>query len=181
MTALATKAREIAQHCEAKKHALRQTQDGIVVAFVLHPSDVPAALQLAPLGTRYMLALVEIGDDEAPINRKDGEANSSEQHQPVPGRDKTPPALVADTPVRARKPVASEKRLAMQAGRAASDPVFQTFLFESGQITAKDEDTAAMAIRGICEVASRAEIVPGSPAAIRWERLHGQFLAWEHA
>lgn len=175
MTNAATKAREIAQHCEAKKHALRQTQDGIVVAFVLHPSDVPAALQLAPLGTRYMLALVEIGDDETPINRKDGEASGAR-----PAKTDTAPAS-ADAPVRARKPVAADKRLAMQAGRAAGDPVFQTFLFESGQITAKDEDTAAMAIRGICEVASRAEIVPGSPAAIRWERLRGQFLAWEHA
>jgi len=63
MTDIATTARQNASHCEVKKHALRQTQDGIVVAFVVHPSDVPASLQLAPLGTRYMLALVEIGED----------------------------------------------------------------------------------------------------------------------
>lgn len=55
-----------AEHCEAKKHAYRQTQDGVVVSFVLHPNDLPDGLATAPLGTRYMLALVEIGDDEQP-------------------------------------------------------------------------------------------------------------------
>lgn len=55
-----------ATHCEAKKHAYRQTQDGIVVSFVLHPNEVPDDLALAPLGTRYVLALVRIGDDETP-------------------------------------------------------------------------------------------------------------------
>ena len=69
MNDIATRARKTASHCEVKKHALRQTQDGVVVAFVLHPNDVPAALQLAPLGTRYMLALVEIDEDETPIKR----------------------------------------------------------------------------------------------------------------
>jgi len=55
-----------AEHCEAKKHAYRQTQDGVVVSFVLHPNEVPEGLATAALGTRYMLAVVEIGDDEQP-------------------------------------------------------------------------------------------------------------------
>ena len=54
-------------HCEAKKHGYRQTQDGIVVSFVLHPQEVPDDLALAALGTRYMMALAQIGDDEVPI------------------------------------------------------------------------------------------------------------------
>src|SRR3990167_6715521 len=62
-------ARKVALHCEAKKHAYRQTQDGVVVSFVLHPQEVPAGLATAPLGTRYMLALAEIGNDEQPIER----------------------------------------------------------------------------------------------------------------
>lgn len=53
-------------HCEAKKHGYRQTQDGIVVSFVLHPNEVPDDLALAALGTRYVLALARIGDDEEP-------------------------------------------------------------------------------------------------------------------
>lgn len=54
-------------HVEAKLHAFRKTQDGVVVSFVVSPIDMPQALALDPLGTRYMLALCAIGDDERPI------------------------------------------------------------------------------------------------------------------
>ena len=68
---------ENAMHCEAKKHAYRQTQDGVVVSFVLHPHEVPDGLATAPLGSRYVLALVQIGDDEQPVNRKEAMPNNS--------------------------------------------------------------------------------------------------------
>lgn len=58
---------------ECKKHAYRQTQDGIVISFVLHPDDVSADLASAPLGTRYMAVLVELNDNETakpPQNHK---------------------------------------------------------------------------------------------------------------
>jgi hypothetical protein len=54
-------------HVEAKKIAYRQSRDGLVVSFVIHPNDMPDALAVAPLGQRYMLALAAIGDDERPI------------------------------------------------------------------------------------------------------------------
>jgi hypothetical protein len=54
-------------HVEAKKIAYRQSRDGLVVSFVIHPNDMPDALAVAPLGQRYMLALAAIGDDEKPI------------------------------------------------------------------------------------------------------------------
>ncbi len=53
--------------CEARKVAYRQTKEGLVVAFVIHPNDMPDALAVAPLGQRYMLALAAIGDDEQPL------------------------------------------------------------------------------------------------------------------
>lgn len=61
-----TIARAAALHVEAKKHGYRQTQDGVVVSFVLHPQEIPDALATAALGTRYMLAMVEIGDNDEP-------------------------------------------------------------------------------------------------------------------
>lgn len=54
-------------HVEAKLHGFRRTHDGVVVSFVLHPAEVPKALALDPLGTRYMLAMAAIGDDEQPL------------------------------------------------------------------------------------------------------------------
>lgn len=70
MTDLSTIARENALSCEAKKHAYRQTQDGVVVSFVIHPQEIPDGLATAGLGTRYAMVLVEIGDDEKPVEQK---------------------------------------------------------------------------------------------------------------
>lgn len=57
-------------YCEARKAAYRQTAQGLVVSFVVHPNDMPNELATAPLGTRYYLALAEIGDDEEPVERR---------------------------------------------------------------------------------------------------------------
>jgi hypothetical protein len=69
MTDAATIARDNAMGCEARKIAYRQSKDGFVVSFAIHPNDVPDGLAVAGIGTRYMLALVEIGDDEKPVER----------------------------------------------------------------------------------------------------------------
>jgi hypothetical protein len=63
---IADEARENALHCEMVKYAYRQTKDGVVVSFVVHPNDVPAELSSSHIGSRYMVALVELGDDETP-------------------------------------------------------------------------------------------------------------------
>lgn len=62
--------REAVIPLEAKKHAYRQTQDGIVISFVVHHDDMSADLAAAPLGTRYQLALVQLADDETPVPRQ---------------------------------------------------------------------------------------------------------------
>ena len=53
-----------ATHFEAKLHALRRTNDGMVVSFLIHPNEVPSCIALDPLGQRYMVALAGINDDE---------------------------------------------------------------------------------------------------------------------
>ena len=63
---IADEARDNALHCEMVKYAYRQTKDGVVVSFVVHPNDIPAELSSSHIGSRYMVALVEIGDDETP-------------------------------------------------------------------------------------------------------------------
>lgn len=54
-------------HFEAIKAAYRQTKDGFAITLVVNPHDMPDALATAPLGTRYVAVLVEIGDDEKPV------------------------------------------------------------------------------------------------------------------
>tara|TARA_R100001163_G_C5021092_1_gene163894 strand:- start:26 stop:475 length:450 start_codon:yes stop_codon:yes gene_type:complete len=58
---------DIAESFEAKKYAYRQTKDGMVLSFVLHPDDVPKEMATAPIGQRYMIACAQIDDHENPI------------------------------------------------------------------------------------------------------------------
>ena len=61
------KGEDIAESFEAKKYAYRQTKDGMVLSFVLHPDDVPKEMATAPIGQRYMVACAQIDDHENPI------------------------------------------------------------------------------------------------------------------
>lgn len=89
--------------------------------------------------------------------------------------------LDPDKAVKPRAAVAPEKKLAQQAGIMCADPVFQTFLIEEhiADYTAMGEDGAAAALRYHCGVNSRAEIVPGSFAADKFDALRSKYLAWK--
>lgn len=104
-------------------------------------------------------------------------------NKPVEAADPNQAAAAPhDRPHPARKPVAADKKLAQQAGILCADPVFRAYLNEEGPIGIGpiiDEEAAALAVRELCGVLSRAELVPGSSAAARWEDLHGKFLAWK--
>jgi hypothetical protein len=65
----ANRARAAALHFEAKKNGLSQTQDG-TWKLSLTALDLPTPVLEAHMGTRFMVALVEIGDDEQPINHE---------------------------------------------------------------------------------------------------------------
>jgi hypothetical protein len=131
-----------ATHFEAKKHAYRQTQDGIVISFVVHPNDLSAEVATAPLGTRYMVAFAQIGDDEQPTE------------QPKPERPK-------------RK--FDELTCAEQAGILCADPKFQKWL---GVLPDHDgEAYAAETVRDLCDVTSRALIGKTGASMQKWTRL----------
>ena len=61
------KGEDIAESFEAKKYAYRQTKDGMVLSFVLHPDDVPKEMATAPIGQRYIVACAQIDDYENPV------------------------------------------------------------------------------------------------------------------
>jgi hypothetical protein len=56
---------------EAKKVALKQTKDGIVMSLAIHPDELPEELMRDFVGARYMVVMVRLGDDEKPLNRED--------------------------------------------------------------------------------------------------------------
>jgi len=114
------------------------------------------------------------GVDPVPVaiaRMKGGDTTSKDEITPAATHDTAPPW--------ARKPVASEKRLAQQAGICCADPVFQAFLYEHDMAIEKTEECAVTAVYLICGVASRKDIVPGSAAATAWDGLYSKFMAWK--
>ncbi len=138
-------------HCEAKKHAYRQTKDGIVVSFVLHPNEVPDDLALAPLGARYMLGLARIGDDEEP----------QEPEQKQPEKPKRPGRRFADMPP------------SQQAGIKCNDEAFQKWACP-GQ---PDHAAARGLILAECGIESRRELDSSEEAHENWLELLAKFHA----
>lgn len=63
--------RDAALHFEAVKIALTQDKNGLVLKLSIHPDETPKDLILDQLGTRYMVAVVKLGDDDKPVKGKD--------------------------------------------------------------------------------------------------------------
>jgi len=187
MTDAATKARENATSCEAKKHAYRQTQDGVVVSFVLHPQEVPAALTLAALGTRYMLALVEIGDDEQPKEVMPIAGALPAHVASPPDTRPAPDNPVASVPARAKRSW-RDKSYGEQAAILGSEAGFRRFLLEQAGIVGRTgvceaitEDKAAEMVKAHCLVSSRADIRDNHPSGRLWRELVERYRVWEAA
>lgn len=71
MTTEATIARENAIPLEVKKDGLQQRQDGSwLLRLRVHPQDSMKHIADAPMGQRYMLAMVALGDNDEPKQRK---------------------------------------------------------------------------------------------------------------
>lgn len=134
-------------HFEAKKHAYRQTQEGVVVSFVVHPNDVSSELATAPLGTRYMVAFSEIGDDDKPAQKEPEKPRQSFNELPR----------------------------AQQAGILCADPQFQQWL--SIDPDEDGATYAAETVRAMCGVPSRAKLDADPRAADKWDALVSKYRA----
>lgn len=65
-----------AVHFEGAKLHLKQDSRGYVLSVLVHPNDVPIDLMLAPINTRYTIAMVEMADDGSivtPRHKTEGE------------------------------------------------------------------------------------------------------------
>jgi hypothetical protein len=156
MTTPARQARENAISFEVKKDGLQQRQSGDwVLRLTVQAVEMDQRITTAPMGTRFVCALVEVGDDEMPVDHK------------AMDRDKW----------RALGP-------AKQSGIRCKDPVFWAYLRENavgyGE-RATDEDSAARIVRDACNVLTRSDLgKPGfSDQRVLWFELDMKFQAWK--
>lgn len=54
---------------EGIKTGLRQSKDGYTLSLVVHPDDLPDDLMRDFVGSRYMVVMVRLGEDEQPLDR----------------------------------------------------------------------------------------------------------------
>jgi hypothetical protein len=153
MNSQAKAARKNAISLEVKKDGLIQRQSGDwTLRVVFAAADYNDRLGRAPMGTRYACVLVEINDDETPVDHVGIERSR--------WRD-----LGA----------------AKQAGMRCKEPVFWAFITEELSFPCFSEEGAAQRVRAICGVESRSDLnKPGSNEARRkWHDLDNAFQAWK--
>lgn len=165
-------------HFEVKKHAVRQTADGWVVSFVVHPNDMDSAFAVSPLGTRYMLAVAEIGDDELPVSPA-GPQPQTQERATVAGKDRTsePQSKPAGEP-KDRQPW-HELPPQKQAGILCGDKAFWKYVQEktaSGWIA--DEQSAAVWLREELGILSRRDIEGRPDLAAKLNEIRAEFMEW---
>lgn len=57
--------------CEVVKIAMSQDKNGHILKVAIHPSDLPKDLMLDPLGTRYVMVLARLNDQDEVVQPKD--------------------------------------------------------------------------------------------------------------
>ena len=171
MTSIATKARAVALQVEAKKHALRQQQDGCwILTMKVHQNDMPSEIMKAAMGQRYVCALVAVDENEQPV--------TTTEVQSEPPRQSIPRAAGAHKERRSF----SDLSPAQQAGILANEAAFGVFLrekFDTAWMTCFDGDslqTAASTIRYLCDVDSRRELTRENA---KWTSLVLAYRLWQ--
>jgi hypothetical protein len=141
---------------DVKKDGLQQRQNGDwTLRLTVAEIDMHQVIVSAKMGTIFQCVLVEKGDDELPVDHRAMERDK--------WRDLGP---------------------AKQAGIRCKEPSFWAFLSEEcAGPPIHDEAAAAVMVRDICGVESRADLnKPGnSEARIAWHELDRHFQAWKAA
>lgn len=140
-------------HFEARKYALRQAKDGVVVSFVVHPSDVVPELLSAPIGEHYVVAL-------APYE-KAAEQAEQQPASPPPSPEK----------VKERKPFHTLPR-SQQAAILIQDERFRRW-WDGGDDPLPDAVDAAIKAR--LGIISKRNLDQPGPTAFAWDELVARY------
>lgn len=157
----------------ATTKSLRTTVDGtLVVSFEIAPQDAPAAFTAFGL-TGTNVGIAPITDDAA----RDATVRAASTVSGDPIKRTSEPEPLTKEEHRQRF---TELKRTAQAAIRCSEPDFWQFLRRMHGWDVIDKDSAALAVRSICNVLSRADFNTNQDAAARWDALEGTFYAWTH-
>lgn len=164
--------REVPQ-IEAVKYALRQSKDGTVVSFVIHPEDLDPALQCLPIGARVMLGWYQIGDDEQPVTKPDATpAGAVVASGSGATAGETAPPKEKD-----RRPF-HQLPLASQCAIRCTDKQFWAFLNQREGADIDNETAADAVVKGVLRITSKKEIETSVLVGANWKALVEEFKQW---
>lgn len=165
--------RDLAMNCTVKLIGYRKSRtDGMVVSFSIHPNEVPDKLQTDPIGTSYMMALVEVDDGT-------GQPKEVMPTESKSKRTDTAPRPLTDKPAGGAHKSWDELSPAQQAGILCADQAFITFLNEKyGGIQNKDDATDL--VHRYCAVGSRRDLGGNAAALEQWRHLVSRYRTWQH-
>lgn len=146
---------EAAIHFEAVKTSMSQSKAGTILRIAIHPNDVPPSLHTDWVGSRYMVAMVKLDDEDQP-------EISDDQRQAK--------ALVASAGMLCRnedfrKYLDSQDLLSF----SASPEYWET----------DEEDITAICLRSYLQIKSRSELATNSEAREKFKKLQEDFTLWK--
>lgn len=135
---------------EGVKVSMSQDKNGIILRLSVHPNDCPQALHTDWVGTRYMVAMVRLADDDTPEIRPEVEE--------------------------ANKLVASAGLLCRNV-KFAEFLVWNNLM--EGPLDTRDfEEHAADALRAHCNISSRSDFRTNKDAREAFIDLRKEFQTW---
>jgi len=144
---------EAAINFEAVKTSMSQSKSGTILRIAIHPNDVPPSLHTDWVGSRYMVAMVKLDDEDKPEISDDQREKSN---------------LVSSAAMLCRN---YEFAQFMYEYEAMGTP-------PSNDEEAREEQTAR-ALRFLLHVESRSELKTNDTAVRKFKMLQEGFLLWK--
>ena len=142
--------RDAAMNFEAVKVSMSQDRNGIILRLNVHPNDCPPELHTDWVGTRYVVAMVRLNDQDEPETR--------EEHQHIE-------RLIASAGLLCRNP---------EFGKYMNDV---GYINESDPVNL--ERAVTEAVREHCNIQSRSEFRDSPEARKKFEQLREDFKVWK--
>ena len=156
-----TEVSEAAIHFEAVKTSMSQSKAGTILRIAIHPNDVPPSLHTDWVGSRYMVAMVKLDDEDQP-------EISDDQRQTK--------ALVASAGMLCRN---EDFRKFMDSQDLLSFSPDHWNVDGDGDKYSDLEALTARCLRSYLHIESRSELATNSEARERFKKLQEDFTLWK--
>jgi hypothetical protein len=145
--------RKAAIHFEAVKVSMNQNKEGMALRLSIHPNDCPQELLADWVGTRYMVAMVKLTDDDQPDMR--------------------------DEQRRIERMIASAGMLCRS--EEFYEFLFEHGMCDFATEADAMEKESTSAVKSFCNIKSRADLRDSPKAREMFESLRDRFKEWKKA